>query len=89
MCFFLGTTHRLDSLLQPVYLLLQEVERAGLAAVAGEGGGAGGVDRVHPVLQLNLTGSLRKEREGKKMIGSERSGEFTGCLNIYSGMDDH
>ena len=43
---------------------LQKVEGAGLAAVAGEGCGAGGVDAVHPVLQLHLARSLKVEQLG-------------------------
>ena len=51
-------THRFDALLQPVDLLLQEVEGARLPPVAGEGGGARAVDGVHPVLKLNLARGL-------------------------------
>ena len=36
------------------------MEGAGLAAVPGEGGGAGGVDAVDPVVQLHLAGSLEE-----------------------------
>ena len=38
---------------------LQQVEGAGLAAVSGEGRGAGGVDAVDPVVQLHLARRLR------------------------------
>ena len=56
-------THRLDVLLEPVDVLLEEVQRARLAAVPREGRRARGVDRVHPVLQLDLAGGLRKRKE--------------------------
>ena len=67
------STHRLNSPLEPVYLLLQQVQRPGLAPVAGEGGGASAVDRVHPVLQLNLAWGLekREEENGQVIIGAD------------------
>ena len=38
---------------------LEEVKGPGLAPVPGEGRGAGGVDAVNPVVQLNLTRGLK------------------------------
>ena len=40
---------------------LQEVQGPGLAPVPGEGGGAGGVDAVDPVVELHLTRGLQVE----------------------------
>ena len=54
------STHRLDVLLQAVDVLLEEVERARLAAVPREGRRARRVDRVHPVLKLNLARRLQE-----------------------------
>ena len=56
----LCSTHRLDVLLQAVDVLLEEVERARLAAVPREGRRARRVDRVHPVLKLNLARRLQE-----------------------------
>ena len=52
-------THRLDVLLEPVDVFLEEVQRARLAAVPREGRRARRVDRVHPVLQLDLARRLQ------------------------------
>ena len=57
-------THRLDALLQPVDVLLEQVERPRLAAVPRERRRARRVDRVHPVLKLNLARGLKKGKNG-------------------------
>ena len=51
-------TYRFDGAFQAEDLLLEQVQRAGLAAVAGEGGGAGRVDAVDPRVQFRLARSL-------------------------------
>lgn len=51
-------TYRLYGLFKPVDLLLQQVQRASLATVPGEGCRTSRVDAVDPVLQLYLTRSL-------------------------------
>lgn len=69
-------THRLNGLLQPKDLLLEQVQGAGLATVAGKCGGTGAMDTVHPVLQLHLQRINRgrmlkfcggREGEGRKL----------------------
>lgn len=57
---------RLDGLLQAEDFLLQQVQRARLAAVAREGGGAGRVDAVDPVLQLDLAPRLEPQTTGNE-----------------------
>lgn len=56
-------TYRLDRLLQTEDLLLQKMQRAGLAAMTRERGGARRMNAIHPIFQLHLARRLKTQSE--------------------------
>ena len=63
-----------DGSFQAKDLFLEEVERPGFASVAGEGGGAGRMDAVHPRVQFRLARRLSPKTSKSNQIKELISG---------------
>ena len=88
-CVGIVTTHRLDALLEPVDVFLEEVQRARLAAVPRERRRARRVDRVHPVLQLNLARRLQTRNERVSWSFCHSWSNIFVVAHIQSGASPH